>query len=205
MNKTLHLSCQCGSVTGELSGMQRNRGDYMHCYCIDCQTAAHYLDKGDAVLDKNGGTAMFITTPAGLTWITGEENIACFRLSPKGPLRWFANCCNTPLVNTTGNPEFPFLSVQGASFSSDEYELLGKLKSGIQAQSAYGDTRGLDACQGNPGPIGGLKLMFRFAKAKLKGEQKRSVMFDRQTRQPIAEPYILSREERATAKARCGS
>lgn len=205
MNKRLHLSCQCGKVTGELSGMQHNRGDHTHCYCIDCQTAAHYLDKGETVLDKNGGTPMFITTPAGLAWMTGQEGIACFRLSPKGPLRWYAKCCNTPLVNTTANPEFPFLSVQRVCCDSSEHDLLGELKKGIQAQSAYGDTSDVNACQGNPDLFTGLKLMLRFGKAKLMGEHKQSAMFDPQTRQPIADPYILSREERAAAKARCGA
>ena len=50
------------------------------CYCKDCQAFARFLERPD-LLDPAGGTDIFQMPPA--------------RLSDKGVLRWYTDCCRT--------------------------------------------------------------------------------------------------------------
>ena len=86
------LSCSCGKLTGKLDPKGGNR---LVCYCGDCQMAARYLQPDRPQLDPNGGSDIFQVAPCNLQLTGGLEHLACVRLSPKGLLRWYAECCNS--------------------------------------------------------------------------------------------------------------
>jgi len=63
------------------------------------------------ILDAQGGTDVVQTRPANLTFTHGQDTLACMRLTPKGLLRWYAACCNTPIGNTVANYRMPFVGL----------------------------------------------------------------------------------------------
>ena len=75
--------------------------------CRQLQAFARFLERGD-VLDAAGGTDIF-QMPAGRVKITtGVDAVRCLRLSDKAKiLRWYADCCRTPIANTAAGPRFP--------------------------------------------------------------------------------------------------
>jgi hypothetical protein len=63
------------------------------------------------VLDPAGGTDIF-QMPAGRVNLTaGTDAVRCLRLSDKGVLRWYIDCCRTPIGNTAASPRFPVIAV----------------------------------------------------------------------------------------------
>lgn len=95
------LSCSCGGLQGEI--INREVGVRAVCYCRDCQTFATFLGQADDILDEAGGTEVIGLRPSNLRFTKGLKNLACVSLSDKGLLRWYANCCNTPIGNTPRN------------------------------------------------------------------------------------------------------
>ena len=79
------------------------------CYCKDCQAFARFLDRTD-VLDAAGGTDIFQMAAGRVKLTAGAEALRCLRLSDK-VLRWFADCCHTPIGNTAATPRFPMVAV----------------------------------------------------------------------------------------------
>src|SRR5262249_32120646 len=50
--------------------------------------------------------------PPGRVKLTaGTEAVRCLRLSNKGVLRWYTDCCRTPIANTAASPRFPVIAV----------------------------------------------------------------------------------------------
>lgn len=68
------------------------------------------LEQEHKILDQYGATDIFQLPVAHLYITTGNEHIACLRLSQKGIYRWFAKCCNTLIGNTLGG-KAPFIGV----------------------------------------------------------------------------------------------
>src|SRR5262245_53231763 len=92
------LKCRCGALQGAVARPDRaNRGV---CYCRSCQAYAHFLGAPGDVLDQLRGTDVVATCPRFVTLTKGRQNLVCMSLSPNGPLRWYASCCNTPIGNT---------------------------------------------------------------------------------------------------------
>jgi len=87
------------------------RGNHVACYCDDCQAFAWYLERSDELLDPNGGSQIFQPVPIDLSFESGVEQIACVRFTPKGILRWYAQCCRMPLANTMATNRIPFVRV----------------------------------------------------------------------------------------------
>ncbi|MBX2799781.1 MAG: hypothetical protein KTR31_19035 [Myxococcales bacterium] len=56
---------------------------------------------------------MFQFTPARITFTEGSEALRCMRLGPKGPLRWYTDCCKTPVANTFAHRPSPFFDDDG--------------------------------------------------------------------------------------------
>jgi len=56
--------------------------------------------RAEAALMPDAGVALYQTRPDCVHIDDGAEHLACLRLSPKGLLRWYASCCDTPLANT---------------------------------------------------------------------------------------------------------
>ncbi len=103
------VRCTCGALAGTLDGAAwANR---VICYCDDCQAFAEYLGRADEVLDARGGSDIVQTGPRFVTFSQGREHLACVRVTPKGPLRWYAACCNAPIGNTPANPKLAFVGL----------------------------------------------------------------------------------------------
>ena len=117
MPSDLPLRCLCGRVCGIAREIAPAAGVRFICYCKDCQAFAHFLGRAD-VLDTAGGTDIFQMPPGRVTLTAGTDALRCLRLSSK-VLRWYADCCRTPIANTAATPRFPVVALIH-SFMSDE-------------------------------------------------------------------------------------
>ena len=62
------------------------------------------------MLDAAGGTDIFQMPTGRLKLTAGADALRCLRLSGKGILRWYADCCRTPIGNTVG-PRVPVVGL----------------------------------------------------------------------------------------------
>lgn len=99
------LRCRCNHVRGLAREVSPSAGFRFVCYCEDCQTFARFLGRPD-ILDAPGGTDIFQMAPASVKLTEGTEAIKCISLSKK-VLRWYADCCRSPIGNTVADPRFP--------------------------------------------------------------------------------------------------
>jgi hypothetical protein len=96
-------------VRGAALDVSPSTGFRFVCYCKDCQAFARFLERAD-VLDSAGGTDI-LQMPAGRVKLTaGTDSLRCLRLSSK-VLRWYSDCCRTPMANTAAGPGFPVTAV----------------------------------------------------------------------------------------------
>lgn len=200
MSAALKIGCQCGALRGMLQHAAPPRGERMRCYCRDCQSYAHHLGVADRVLDSHGGTALFETTSGGLQITQGQEYLAALRLSPKGPIRWYASCCHTPIANTMANPGLPFLALMGACWQGDT-QALGAERVAVFGKDAHGERSQIQAHDKIP-LSAMLRVARRLLRARLRGEHRRSALFDDRG-QPCCHVRTLTREERQAARALC--
>lgn len=104
------LSCRCGHMGWSVE--TGAGGTHVICYCADCQTFARHLGQSETALDADGGTEIFQTLPDAVRITRGADSLALLRLGPKGLMRWYAGCCNTPIANTLANPRtLPFIGM----------------------------------------------------------------------------------------------
>ncbi len=107
----LALRCRCGRVGGVASDVSPSSGFRFVCYCKDCQAFARFLERPD-VLDVAGGTDIFQMPPAHLKITEGTDALRCVRLFERTRvLRWYTDCCRTPIGNTADRPGFPIAAV----------------------------------------------------------------------------------------------
>lgn len=195
----LPIRCSCGTLRGVARGVAPSRGNRVVCYCGDCQSFAHFLGRANEILDPRGGTDIFQTSPARIQFTQGRERLACMRLTPKGLLRWYANCCQTPIGNTASTREIPFVGLicrclDAGSVGLTRDEALGPLRAHVNTAAAKPDPEGRTLrASGVPASIA------RFARlvllARLRGDQKASPFFDAGTREPSVTPRVLADDE----------
>lgn len=120
MSETVKLSCACGEVEGTLE-VHQNDSFHVECLCCDCQNFAKQINN-EGFLKSYGGTEIFQTYPSYVTITKGEDKISSIRLSPKGLLRHYTSCCNTPIGNMMNGSKIPFIGIPVAfmRFESDE-------------------------------------------------------------------------------------
>lgn len=189
------FSCSCGTVRGHLVDLDRKAGSRITCYCKDCQTAAQALGRGE-LLNERGGAELYQTTPVHVRIEQGEAHVACLRLSPRGLMRWYADCCNTPLFNTLAHDKLCFVGVLVHTVAPEARAPLGPLTAQTFTESAtdegasvrkYGFART------------GFNIMRRHLRAKLSGSASMAPFFDKDGH-PMREARILSLEERNAAR-----
>lgn len=141
MTLDLPLRCRCGHVRGVASEVSPSAGFRFVCYCKDCQAFARFLGWPD-VLDGAGGTDIFQMPAGRVTLTAGTDALRCLTFSGK-VLRWYAECCRTPIANTAGTPRFPvvalihsFMDHEAGGHSRDE--VLGPPLCRIYERSATG-------------------------------------------------------------------
>ncbi len=134
----LSLSCQCGSIKGTAQTVTKSSSIRVVCYCSDCQAFAVEIGAEGCVLNEHGGTEILQVAPALVHFTQGEEHIACLRFGEAGTFRWYAECCNTPIGNTT-QPSFPFIGLNHAFIETDlasKTADIGPVRWHIQTQHA---------------------------------------------------------------------
>ena len=194
----LPIRCSCGKLHGHVSDVAPQHCNRVVCYCDDCQAFAHYLGHAEQTLDAYGGTDIVQLSPARVQFTAGVEHLACMRLSPKGLLRWYADCCKTPIGNTMPTRQFAFVGLVHSCLDSGANSLdsvLGPVRGKVFRRFAKGAYK-LSPKQDRM-PLGmllrlaGLILLWR-----IRGDHKRSPFFDQRTGEPSTKPYVLSKEER---------
>ncbi|MFO0627916.1 MAG: DUF6151 family protein [Polyangiales bacterium] len=201
----LTFRCRCGALQGVVRDASPTGGHRAICYCDDCQTAAHALD-GGASLDEHGGSDIFQVPPRSVSLTQGVEHLRCLRLGPKGLLRWYAGCCDTPLANCLPTPRSPFVGVQAGAFvlpeGASRDDALGPVR--LRVMGAYakggcppGAAPRFRITEG--GPVARLLL-----RSVLRGLHRPSPFFDPSTGAMRATPRVLTREARNEARAKAG-
>lgn len=176
----------------ELSGIS-NR---MICYCHDCQAFARFLGRPEAVLDAQGGSEVVQTAPHRIRITRGAEQLAVMRLSDQGMLRWYAACCRTPVGNTMNRPSYPFTGL--LSTCLDTMPLapsFGPVRARANTQSATGEPK--PRTFGMAGAV--LRILGLVLHSRLSGQYRHTPFFT-EADAPVAEPTVLSAEERASLR-----
>ncbi|WP_425045583.1 DUF6151 family protein [Primorskyibacter sp. S87] len=178
----LAFSCDCGTVRGELSPV---RGNHVVCYCPDCRAAELHLGRPDPATEP---ADLFQTAPDTVTFTQGADHLAVFRLSPKGPLRWYADCCNAPLFNTLASPKLAFSTLHTKRV--EDQDKLGPIVIRVSVPQPDG-TRKTEGKGRMISDILGQMLMNRIT-----GRWKQTPFFD-PGGAPVADVYQLTKAERA--------
>jgi hypothetical protein len=186
-------------VRGVLRGVSARRGNRVVCYCDDCQSFAHFLEGAKEILDEHDGTDVFQMSPARLEITEGADRLACMRLTTGGMLRWYTDCCRTPVGNTPASRGVPFVGLvlafaDPASDGRSRDEVFGPVRVRVQARSAKGDRGRLDAYDGFP-LVPPLRFVRMLLMARLRGEHRHSPFFDPETGAPRATPRVLTPEQ----------
>jgi hypothetical protein len=192
----LPLRCRCGRMRGVASDVCPSTGFRFICYCKDCQRVS--LRPAD-VLDAAGGTDIFQMPPARVKLTAGTDAMRCLRLSNK-VLRWYTDCCRTPIANTPAGPRFPIIGVVHSFMdhpadSRPRDEVLGPPLCRIYEHAAVGP---LPPDAPGPPSLG----VFASRASKLLGWWVRGLsqltpFFDDRTKALRATPRVLTRSERA--------
>ncbi len=187
-HNTSYWRCDCGAVEFELAAV---KGTRCICYCADCRAFLTHLGRGK-LTDAAGGTDLFQTTPDKLQITKGAEHLACLRLSEKGPLRWHATCCNTPICNTGASRAVPLASMMVRSF--DEQDAIGPVIARIHRKGATARV------EGDAGSLRKFILSFAGSAALslVTGRYRKTPFFDAKGR-PVTKPKRLEATERAAA------
>ena len=151
------------------------------------------------MLDAAGGTDIFHMPPGRVKLTAGTDSLRCLCLSNK-VLRWYTECCRTPIANTSTWPGFPvigmvhsFMDHEADSRSRDE--ALGPPLCRIYEGSAVGPLP-----PNAPGPPSAWIFARRVPKMLgwwLRGLGRPTPFFDDRTKAPRAVPRVLTRSERA--------
>jgi hypothetical protein len=182
------IRCRCGALRGTLRQDASSPGFRVVCYCDDCQAFARFLGDADFVLDANGGTDILQLSPARLELTEGTDRLACARVTAKGPLRWYASCCRTPIGNTLPTFQVPFLGLINACIDTGGRsldEVLGPVSARFMAQFAKGRLSTRDA-QAPYSIAHVLRLVVSMLRWRLRGDHKRSPFSDAATAEPVA-------------------
>jgi hypothetical protein len=197
------LRCSCGALRGWVRSVGARSGNRCICYCDDCQSFAHFLERADAILDAHGGTDIFQTSPARVDLTSGVERLASIQLRPGSRVvRWYASCCGTPIGNTPADPRIPFVGlihacIDSGAIGSSADAVLGPVRGSVFRRFARGDGAAL------PAPRTALQVL-RIARlilvARLRGDRRQSPFFDPGGK-PVAAPRVLGADELRAVEA----
>jgi hypothetical protein len=199
----LALRCRCGAVRGIARSFAPSKVNHCFCYCDDCQAFAHWLGRADDVLDAYGGTEITQMSQANVSFTAGEDKIAAMRLSSKGMIRWYAACCRTPIGNTMATTAMPFIGVV-QPFIDAPPGALGPVRGRAWAKSAKGGRAAVPK-EGYPDAVMVARVLAKLVRWRLRGDHKRSPLFDAATGRPLVEPRVLGAAEREELRRRCAS
>lgn len=148
---TLHLRCRCGKLSLRVDDVSPATVNRLACHCRGCTQFAR--DMRPEILDARGGTERFVVSPATVSIARGREMLACRQQTPRGALRWYASCCDTPLGLTLRTPKIPFIgldvhTVQTERDGPDLDATLGPLRAWVNVSPRPADARAIRATPG---------------------------------------------------------
>ena len=187
------FSCACGTVAGTIADVGPRQGDYVYCHCTDCQAVPKLLGAEERILERAGGTALYQTRCARLSFASGKDKLAGVHMTDQPTLRWYAGCCDTPLFNTYANGKLPYTTILLANCDEPGRAALGEPRGHLHLADAPGETRDL-----KPMSMSALLRSFfkRLVKDIVSGDRRRNPLFDPKTLEPIATPRRLTAKER---------
>ncbi|NVK23731.1 MAG: hypothetical protein HWE10_02280 [Gammaproteobacteria bacterium] len=197
MTTKVPFKCQCGKVTGTVKNASPSKGNHVVCMCIDCQTYAHYLSS-EAILDKNGGTELFQSTPNNFEIIDGTEFIKLLKLSPKGADRFYTGCCHTPIANNI-SAKMAFSSTPTAimdfdAVQSSKAQTIGEVSHYCMAKYGYGD---LPKNAHSKFPLLlTIKIFVTLLLGKLTKSYRPHPFYNDKTGEPIAPSQVIDKERK---------
>lgn len=185
------LPCKCGAVRVRIHA---DPTSCIHtiCYCADCRAYLRWLARDD-LLDAHGGTELVLIPVGDLGIARGADRLRCLRLSRRGPFRFFAGCCNTPLGSTMRDGPLASVVARGLGLRPATRPI------GIHARSAVGG-----APEGAHARVPAslwIRLLYRVVRESVRGRSRPSPFFDDRG-SPRAEPVVLSAAERRELRAR---
>ena len=190
------LRCRCGTIQGFVKNPQR--ANRVVCYCRDCQAFARFLGSESETLDARGGSEVIQVIPKDVIFNQGVDSLACLRLTDKGMIRWYAACCRTPIGNTLENFKISFVGLLHDCLETADAPLqdsFGPVRSYVNPRGAIGDSKPKSAGMWTTV----WWIISRIGKARVSGDYKHTPFFRMDTGKAIAEPHVLSVDERATA------
>lgn len=196
----LPIRCHCGNVRAHAHIGHHPVGRVV-CYCRDCRMFAHFLTRGNTILDAHGGTEVVPMSQGRLRFEAGGEQLACIRLTARGTLRWYAGCCNTPIGNIPSTRQLPYLGlihacIDYAAAGRTPEALLGPITRRIHGRNLQDGGNAIGADEGIPPGIL-IRLAWRVFVWRLRGDQRHSPFYAPATGEPLKTPRILGADERA--------
>lgn len=184
------FQCRCGALRGEIAEPQH--GLRAVCYCHDCQAYARLLGKPEQVLDRLGGTDIVATQSKYVRFTWGSANLACLSLSPRGLLRWYAKCCNTPVANTPRDWRLPYAGMVHTVLRQPD-----RIERSFPRVQMQVNTKSAHSKPPHAGQVSGLfgfaALMLKLLTARLLGRHTSTPFFDAQGN-PVAPVTVPTRE-----------
>lgn len=99
--------CRCEAVEAHLP----RQGNRIVCYCKSCRSFVEQFGKAER-LQAAGGSDLLQVEPQRVRISKGVEHLRWTQLTSKGPFRWYASCCGTPMANTLPTRAVAFASFQ---------------------------------------------------------------------------------------------
>ncbi len=183
----ISLRCQCGALRGSLAAKTVKSGTHLTCHCRDCrafQVAVGRDDPGAA-----DGVRILQIGPAGMEITQGVEHLAALRLSPRGPLRFYAACCGTPIATTPSKLSIPFAGL--ITEMVEDQGALGRVRAQVNISGPGGKTTHRRA-----GRVV-MALVANVGAALIKGERKKTPFFNAETGRPVVEPKVIDKARKA--------
>lgn len=183
--ETLGFACTCGALRGEIRDVSPSAYTHIVCHCRDCRAAYTHLGLADP--EKVG---ILQTAQDRIRITKGGENLRVFRHTPKGALRWYATCCDTPLFYTPLKARLVHVGVNTDRL--DAPQAVGK----VMAEGFVPKPGGGQIHRGMGRMVG--RMVSRMAASNLSGAWRETPFFE-DDGSPARDAKILSREERAAA------
>lgn len=201
MPEDVPVKCSCGKVGGVIRSLSPGSSNHVRCACKGCQSYAHYLGRAHDMLDSEGYSNIFQINPADFEIHEGLEHLACVRITPKGPLRWHAACCKTPLGNTFPKGGVPFIGVlpicSGHKGASDEVvKMIGPSRANVNGRNKASLGEKVKTLRMLP------RFVCKLIAWRIKGGKSWKPFFKEDTMEPIREPILVTKEERKALYAK---
>lgn len=188
------MQCKCGALQGHIQG--KGTCSRIVCYCADYRAFAKFLGCSNDVLDAQGGSEIVQLAQPRVVFSQGKEHLAAVRLSERGLLRWYADCCKTPIGNTLSNPKVSFIGIIHSSLDDSMIEKdFGSNIAIVNVDSAIGEPKPVQ--KGFFGVI--LRFVWMVLSMRISGKYRGSQLFN-QSGDPIVSPTVLTSEERKALK-----